>query len=508
MGSLFTQDVYNQLIQMTKTKQLEFTDETIRSLFGHEAAEDENINRLKEYYLKTDIYNSMRSNIPLYILVGHKGVGKSALLKVLEIEDKEKGDVPIVVQPDDILNIDVRSTSFLQKIRIWKDGLSDIVLYKLISSLNSPLSFQNEKANTWLTSVKELIGSCFGHKLNDLQKSKIHISNADFTALFKNALFTEKRVTVYLDDMDRGWKNSSEDIENLSAMLNAVRDLSRDTNNLNFRIALRSDVYYAVRTSDETTDKIDGSVLWQSWTNHEILVMLIKRIESFWGRDIDEEYLLSQKQSNIRNLLDSVFEERFHGAGHWANAPFSQVLMSLIRKRPRDLVKLCTLAAKRAALHHHKLIMTDDLQDVFITYSNDRLTDTGNEYQSELPNVKELLLKMKPTTKELQGGHPCLFTHDELLKKLDNIVSMSHFTFKNGEKATAQNLAAFLYKINFLTARKNIGDEVQRLYYDENQYIYNTYTDFGYMYEIHPAYRWALQPANIANIFEQIVLGD
>lgn len=36
--------------------------------------------------------------------------------------------------------------------------------------------------------------------------------------------------------------------------------------------------------------------------------------------------------------------------------------------------------------------------------------------------------------------------------------------------------------------------------------IYNDFTDFGYDYEIHPAYRWALQPDRIQNLFHQIEL--
>ena len=83
---------------------------------------------------------------------------------------------------------------------------------------------------------------------------------------------------------------------------------------------------------------------------------------------------------------------------------------------------------------------------------------------------------------------------------------MSNFTFKSKKPVTAQALAAFLYKINFITARKEQGDEIIRVYYDENQYIYNVFTDFGYSYEIHPAYRWALQPDNIDTLFGRIEL--
>lgn len=257
--------------------QVKFDEETIRAIFGHEAAEDEDIERLKRYYVKTEIYDAIKSSIPLYILVGHKGVGKSALFKVLESEDFDECNLPITIQPDDILEIEANDGNFLQKIRDWKEGLSKIIFRELLLSLNDYIinPINNKSMKEWVNSVTNLLGNMFGKKLIELQNCYLDITNAQIVALFKNALFKEKAITVYLDDLDRGWKNSKGDVANLSAMLNAIRDLSRDTKNLKFRVALRSDVYYAIRTSDETTDKIDGSVLWLKWTNHEILVMLM-----------------------------------------------------------------------------------------------------------------------------------------------------------------------------------------------------------------------------------------
>lgn len=475
---------------------IEFNEETIRSIFGHEAAEDENPARLKQYYLKTDIYNRIKSDISLYLLVGHKGVGKSALFKILYSEDLEEDNLPIQIQPNDIIEIQHKEDNFLRKIQEWKEGLSKIILKKLLQSIaNKQIELiSNDTARNWLTKVKEIATSFLSAKSLTFSSENLNFSNAEISRFFQDISVLKRKITIYLDDLDRGWKNTSEDIDNLSAMLNAVRDLSREINGLNFRIALRSDVYYAVRTSDETTDKIDGSVLWQMWTNHEILVMLIKRIESHFGRNIDELELMSKRQNEISYYLDSVFESHFHGAGHWNNAPMYQVIMSLIRKRPRDLVKLCTLAARNAYKHNHNKILTNDLEESFRLYSNDRLTDTCNEYKSELPQVKELMLKMKPTKKEIESGNPNIYTRGELLNKLKNILSMSRFNFTDGRDVTASSLAAFLYKINFLTARKQTSSGIDRKYYDENQYIYNDFTDFGYDYEIHPAYRWALQP--------------
>lgn len=120
MGIKFTEEQLEKLGYNGSSYKLEFNEDNIREIFGHEAAEDETIERLKKYYLKTNIYNSMRSKIPLLILVGHKGVGKSALLKILSAEDKDEEKIPITVQPNDIFNLDVSTTNFLKKLKRGK----------------------------------------------------------------------------------------------------------------------------------------------------------------------------------------------------------------------------------------------------------------------------------------------------------------------------------------------------------------------------------------------------
>lgn len=337
-----------------------FTDENIRLYFGHETAEDEEIDRLKSYYVKGDSYDSVAGEIPLYLLVGHKGTGKSALLNVLEAEKEQSGNVCVTVRPDDISGVLLDTDDFLQLIREWKKGLSNIIFRKLM------LSLSEKTENKWAKRVIKLAMSFFHKTITDWGEENIR--ERDFSAFMTNELFSEKKVFIIIDDLDRGWKNTPQDISRVSALINAVRDLSRDLKNLRFRIALRSDVYYAVRTSDESTDKIESSVIWNRWTNHEILVMLIKRIETARGNEVDENELLKTKQSELQLYLTPLFEERFKGRGHWNNAPMYQVLMSLIRKRPRDLIKLCTMSAKKARENKHDKIMTEDLESIFVEY--------------------------------------------------------------------------------------------------------------------------------------------
>jgi len=78
------------------------------------------------------------------------------------------------------------------------------------------------------------------------------------------------------------------------------------------------------------------------------------------------------------------------------------------------------------------------------------------------------------------------------------------FKFSSGKIADKKDLAAFMFKINFLTARKEEGEYIQRKYFEESRYLSNQFVDFGFDWEMHPAYRWALQPENLKDVFIQM----
>ena len=65
-----------------------------------------------------------------------------------------------------------------------------------------------------------------------------------------------------------------------------------------------------MRTSDESTDKVEGSVVWFAWSNHEILALLAKCIETFYGRAVDEHSLLAMPQWEIAKYLSPVTAQR------------------------------------------------------------------------------------------------------------------------------------------------------------------------------------------------------
>jgi len=77
----------------------------------------------------------------------------------------------------------------------------------------------------------------------------------------------------------------------------------------------------------------------------------------------------------------------------------------------------------------------------------------------------------------------------------------AHPTLADSPRALIQ----FLYKIDFITARKRLEDgTIDRKYFDRNRFLGNEFADFGYDWEIHPAYRWALQPQDINDVIASL----
>jgi hypothetical protein len=482
---------------------IQFSEYNIQRLFGHEAAEDEDPARLREYYFKSSTYNQVvTGGLPLRILVGHKGIGKSALFQIAMAEDSEAHRLTLSIKPDDILGIAEDTSDFLNVIRAWKAGLTELLASKALTGLGVA-------DEGWRDRFKS-----YGGRLVDFLRytleSPLSYANlaATNTAIAKHFLATSE-ITIYIDDLDRGWQGRKQDITRISTLLNAVRDITNDNRSLRFRIALRSDVYFLVRTSDESTDKTEGSVIWQSWTNHEIFALLIKRINTFLNMSPGttrrtDDALKDLSQDTLATYLGPVFELRFLGMGHWSNIPTHRMMLSLIRKRPRDLVKLCTLAGRDAQASGDHMIGTKNFNRILESYSQGRLQDTINEFKSELPDIERLLFGMRPAKRERTTHQGYFYTTTGLFSKIGNIQEQGTFTFSSGRVADSKDLAAFLYKINFITARKDAGEFAERKYFEESRYLQSRFADFGYDWEIHPAYRWALQPDEFLSIFLQI----
>jgi hypothetical protein len=160
-------------------------------------------------------------------------------------------------------------------------------------------------------------------------------------------------------------------------------------------------------------------------------------------------------------------------------------------------------AGGRAVERPLVLIVTRHLEAVFEDYSQGRIQDSINEYRSEMPDIERLLVGMKPAKRTRRTRDAYLYDTGSLLEKLRNIMEGGRFRFATGQEAREKDLASFLYKTNFLIATKSLESRyIVRRYFEENRYLSSTFADFGFAWEVHPAYRWALQPDNVWDILK------
>jgi hypothetical protein len=216
-----------------------FSDENIQAMFGHEAAENERPERLRQYYFKSQTFDRVTADLPLRILVGQKGIGKSALFTVAQAEDSDIGSISLSIRPDDVSSVSSDDTDFNKKITEWKGGLFKIIQRLILEQIGQSAESSKvlpKKSGKFLSLLKDSAKPYLSSKI-DLDPSE---------RAFAESFLKTNRLTIYIDDLDRGWQGAKADVHRLSALLSALRDLSTANDGLRFRVALRSDVYFAI----------------------------------------------------------------------------------------------------------------------------------------------------------------------------------------------------------------------------------------------------------------------
>lgn len=464
---------------------IDFNSINFTKMFGSLAAEDDDSNNLTNYFFKTTLFDELVTDEKVKIVQGYKGTGKSAMLKMAFEHFQQLNYFCLWIKPDDFPNVRKDSQDgSLDLIAVWKSDLRDLIVEKAYNNfLNEPKP-SNHVFNT--------ISS-----LTDMFKFNINkIGTVDYSKVKQNIshnFLANKKIYIFIDDLDRGWNGDKESIDRISSLISAVRDLSNDDEGLKFRLSLRSDMYFLLRAADSNLDKVNSNLINIKWTQNELLIVLTRRIQAYFDNHIDESTLKAKSQSDLDKYLEDIMELHFQGKGKWNNKPIHRILLSLVRERPRDLINLCISGAKQARKENHPKILTEDWENIFRPYSVERFNDTISEHKFELhgDGVSQLLNAMKTTKKEA-NQHINSYSYDSLYAKVKNVLEQKNITFANNKNRLSPELAMdFLYRIGFVVARKELQTGyIKRLAYVDDPDLIKQ--NKGYQFEIHPAFRWAL----------------
>lgn len=463
---------------------IDFGSINLNRLFGSLAAEDDNQDNLKNYFLKTSVYNRLIDDDKVTIVQGYKGTGKSAMLKMAYNYFEQKDIFCMWLRPDEFpmvrMDNSINTSNLIAK---WKDDLRGLIVEKAYNYYLNEERPEKKVFNT-INAITDMF------TLGDKTPIKANID--EIKKKISEKFLNEKQVYIFIDDLDNLWDASLESRKKISSLISAIRSLSNDDKGLNFRLSLRSDMYFLLRASDSNLDKIKGNIVNINWSQNDLWIVLIRRVQFYLNGGISEKEFVNKGQNDLDIYLKDIMELRFKGKGKWHNRPIHQILLSMIRERPRDLINLCLAGATEAAKNEHTVIQTSDWENIFRPYSIERFNDTIIEHRLEFngEGVSELLNAMKTTRKEANNKKN-KFNYDELFQKVNNVLSQKHITNNSKTVVSTDEAMEFLYRIGFFVARKQSTEGFidRRGYIDDPNLIKQKK---GYEFEIHPAFRWAL----------------
>jgi hypothetical protein len=234
-------------------------------IFGSEDAADENTTRLKEYFFKRGDYEAIMSDLPLSVVVGFKGVGKSALLRIAYEEDQDAGRPSLWIRPDDMIEADDMrdDIDFTRMVLLCKRSIVKLIASRIASDWMFVYGDAMKPALSWTHEI--------GYRSKDFIQKIVSLIDPSFEAATSTKstivtkerriverLLQDKKITLYFDDLDAGWQATSLQQKKLSALMLALRNMTSDIEGIKARLALRTDVYTLLRESDESTDKFEN----------------------------------------------------------------------------------------------------------------------------------------------------------------------------------------------------------------------------------------------------------
>lgn len=472
-----------------------FNHDNVAEIFGSDAADTEDPARLYTFFVSNDSYYEVRTQNPLTLVVGQKGIGKTALMLVSSLDDRRVGFPNIFIRGSQVFSSSSGDLTGSASIAKFKAAIEEALVAEVVQRLSS----QAAEA----LSVPPVVGGFIA----TLAKLGTQIATGQSEALKKATITLApwitkgvREINVYVDDTDVEWDGSRGSADRINRLLQACFQIAAESGgDIHFKVSLRSDLYNYLSVNSDIIDKIQSGVVRCRWTNDDIFRVLAKRIAVYEGRDnLDFIDTLGQ-EALFQELFLPYFEDKFKSVGAWQNAPMRQVLLSFVRQRPRDLIGLCRLAAQDA-LKHGTIIDTGSLERVIPQYCNNRLNDTIVEFRNELPEVERLLYEMRPETVKVKKGQTApkkrnYYSHDELIAKINRIKQNVNLTFSyRAAQATASEIVDFLFRINFIVAsRTDETGHIERMYYDFSDTRLRETRLGRWDWEVHMAYRWAIQ---------------
>jgi energy-coupling factor transporter ATP-binding protein EcfA2 len=381
------------------------TTDLRRISFGALAAERDFGLGLKDYFVESESFRRIRDG-ERFVVLGNRGSGKSAILKMVGEHERSLGSLVIELSPEDYSYELLNSSMTRESEGAWaKQGAYaaawKYLIYVLaMKKLSGTFKGQGRKdeaarihsylrsnhANVELGPLDLLISYITrlqGFKVGNIEAG---VKARELQKLYKleeiesllddvNALCRRKRVTVVVDELDKGWDGSEDAVGFVAGLFQAAASINQRTPELRVLVSLRRELYENIPALYDDAQKVRDLIEVIEWDEPRLLDLVARRI----AHSVPE---LAMKSPMDR--WNTIFAETLE---YRQNKSFNYVTDRTLY-RPRELIQFCgdikdrAVADKARPPVNYKVIAAAEY-----AYSETRLKDISAEYRFQYPGL-------------------------------------------------------------------------------------------------------------------------
>jgi hypothetical protein len=295
-------------------------------------------------------------------------------------------------------------------------------------------------------------------------------------------------VWLFVDDVDENFKNEAKNRLKVASFFLAAREIVNAIPQIRIRAAIRPTTWTTLALEYEALSKVDQYNIDLRWTEAELRDLLGARVRGYLALKGELAAMETRHPLAAEDLISLVFQSPVEWGQN--TRPVHVPLVTLSRRRPRWLVELAREAAKAASSAHHTLVTLTDITGCLEAFGKKRIADTVVEFLPQCPQLEELIAAFSRQAEE--------YSTADLVSTINRRVLQSVTPSIVGVIGAprAVDVAAFLFQIGFLSARRNLdGGDYEHLTYVDRPDLLRTRTniDDGVRWEVHPVFRQALQ---------------
>ncbi len=387
--------------------------------FGTLAAEREG-QHLQAYFFESQSFKLLLGGKRAVVL-GNRGVGKTALFKMIAAHYQKQNGVVVEVSPEEY-SYELLSSTMASETRgswakhgayaaAWKYLLYVLAMkayasrpglrtgaarriYEYVRDRHA--NFEKNPIGSLISYLKRLEGIKVGSYEASLKAAELHkmYKLEELTTVLADLESVAKSsapIVILIDELDRGWDASEDAKAFVGGLFQAATTMPSLTPSVRILVSLRKELYDNIPSLYEDAQKYRDIIETVRWTEADLFQLICNRIAHV-----------------VPGLASLPLAQRWSALfGSDGSFKSFNYIVERTLLRPRELIQFCNDIARAATASNQKFPVSRELIAVAeVQYSQERLRDIASEYRFQFPALDSVFESFR--------GMGALLTREEL----------------------------------------------------------------------------------------------